>query len=248
MGPLEPVPDEPAAIAAVGGGQRALVIADYHAGIEGAFRSKGVQAEPRADERREHLLGLLDDTEPDRVVFLGDLAHRIGRPAGRELAELEALVEAVTDRVPAVLVKGNHDGEFEAALDLPVTDSAGVVLGDVGFVHGHSWPAPAVLEADVVCVGHEHPAVRIEDQVGGGRVERVWLRGDLAPAAFDREGVDPAAIDGELVVFPAFNELAGSTWINVEGQSFLAPFLPAGLAGGEAYLLDGTRLGPYRDV
>ena len=248
MEPVEPLAGEPAAVCMVEDGERALVVADYHAGLEGAFRSRGVEAASRADERLEHLLRLLDETDPDRVVFLGDLAHWIGRPAGQELAELEALVEAVTDRVPAVLVKGNHDGEFEDALDLPVTDSSGVVSGDVGFVHGHTWPAPRVLEADVVCIGHEHPAVRIEDAVGGGRVERVWLRGDLAPAVFERDGVDVEAIDGELVVFPAFNELAGSTWVNVEGQSFLAPFLPDGLAQGEAYLLDGTRLGPYREI
>jgi hypothetical protein len=36
--------------------------------------------------------------------------------------------------------------------------------------------------------------------------------------------------------------------VNVEGQSFLAPFLPDGLASAEAYLLDGTRLGDYRRV
>jgi metallophosphoesterase superfamily enzyme len=147
-----------------------------------------------------------------------------------------------------VLVKGNHDGAFDAALDLPVTDAAGVVFGEVGFVHGHTWPAPEVLGAEVVCVGHEHPAVRIEDQVGGGRVERVWLRGALAPDAFARDGVDVDDIAGELVVFPAFNDLAGSTWINVADQEFLAPFLPDGLADGEAYLLDGTRLGPYHAV
>ncbi|MFB6362246.1 MAG: metallophosphoesterase [Halobacteriales archaeon] len=248
MGPVEPVPGEPAAVATVMDGQRALVVADYHAGLEGALRSQGVEAESRAEERLEHLLELLDETGPDRVVFLGDLAHWIGRPAGQELEELETLLEAVTDRVPAILVKGNHDGEFADAIDLPVTDSAGVALGDVGFVHGHTWPSAEVLEADVVCVGHEHPAVRIEDQVGGGRVERVWLRGELAPAAFDREGIDTGKINSELIVFPAFNPLVGSTWVNVAGQSFLAPFLPSGLTDGEAYLLDGTRLGPYRDV
>ena len=248
MAAVEPVPGEPAGVATLDDGERALVVADYHAGIEAAFRSRGVEADSRADERLEHLLDLLDATDPDRVVFLGDLAHWIGRPAGAELAELEALVEAVTDRVPALLVKGNHDGEFEDALDLPVTDPSGVRLGDVGFVHGHTWPAPAVLAAPTVCIGHEHPAVRLEDEVGGARVERVWLRGPLAPAAFDRDGVDPATIDGELVVFPAFNDLAGTTWVNVPEQAFLAPFLPGGLADGEAYLLDGTRLGPYRDV
>jgi metallophosphoesterase superfamily enzyme len=49
-------------------------------------------------------------------------------------------------------------------------------------------------------------------------------------------------------VFPAFNDLTGGTWINVEGQEFLSPFLPDGLADGQAYLLDGTRLGAYEHV
>ncbi|MEF8839990.1 MAG: phosphoesterase, partial [Haloarculaceae archaeon] len=53
---------------------------------------------------------------------------------------------------------------------------------------------------------------------------------------------------GELVVFPAFNALSGGTWVNVAGQEFLAPFLPEGLADGEAWLLDGTRLGPFEAI
>jgi metallophosphoesterase superfamily enzyme len=202
----------------------------------------------------------MDATEPDRVVFLGDLGHWIGRPEWAELDELEALVTAVTDRVPALLVPGNHDGEVEDALSIPVTDSRGVRIGEAGFVHGHTWPSAEVLAADVVCVGHEHPTVRLEDAVGGRRIERAWLRGRLAGEAFaehleagDGEpGEDPEAlaesIDGELVVFPAFNELVGGTWVNVEGQAFLAPFLPEGLEGGEAFLLDGTRLGDYRSI
>lgn len=248
MDPVDPVPGEPAAVATVEGDDRALVVADYHAGIEADFRYQGIEAESRADDRLDHLLALLDETSPDRVIFLGDLAHWIGEPAGAELEELERLVEAVTERVPALLVKGNHDGAFESAIDIPVTETAGVRLGDVGFAHGHTWPSSDVLTADVVCVGHEHPAVAIEDRVGGRRVERVWLRGSLEPAAFAGTGVDGDSIDGELVVFPAFNELAGSTWVNVAGQEFLSPFLPDGLADGEAYLLDGTRLGPYQAV
>jgi len=248
MHPVEPVPGEPAAIAEISADRRALIIADYHAGLEAALRRQGIEADSRGDDRLGHLLALLDETAPDRVVFLGDLAHWISRPAGQELEELETLIDAITERVSAILVKGNHDGEFGDELDIPVTDSGGMVLGDVGFVHGHTWPAPEVLTADVVCIGHEHPAVRIEDRVGGGRVERVWLRGHLAPAAFDRDGVETTGIDGELVVFPAFNSLVGSTWINLAAKSFLAPFLPDGLTEGEAHLLDGTRLGPYRSV
>ncbi len=254
---LEPVPDEPAAVADVGDEERALVVADYHAGLELGLRREGVELDSRADERREHVLRLLDIVEPsvDRLVVLGDLGHDIGDPWEPERQEMADLLGAVTERVPVTLVKGNHDGDVERivadlGLDVTVTDSDGVRLGDVGFVHGHTWPSPEVLGAEIVCTGHEHPVVRLEDEVGGYRLERVWLRGDLAPEPFRAHHGDGAlgGIDGELVIFPAFNDLSGGTWVNVRGQSFLAPFLPDGLADGEAYLVDGTRLGPYLDV
>ena len=250
---VEPVPGEPAAVADAAG-ERVLLLADYHAGIEVGLRREGVELDSHADERIDHLLALLDRTDPDRLVVLGDLGHALGDPWHQERDELEELLRAVRERVPATLVKGNHDGDVEAlvadlGVEVTVTPTSGARLGELGVAHGHTWPSPEVLAADVVCVGHEHPEVRLEDEVGGRRLERVWLRGTLDPAPFREFHDEPDLdMDGELVVFPAFNELSGGTWINVPGQEFLAPFLPEGLADGEAYLLDGTRLGPYRDV
>jgi putative SbcD/Mre11-related phosphoesterase len=245
---VEPVPGAPAAT--VEGESRTLVVADYHAGVEASLAREGVEVASRAAERRERLLSLVGETGAGRVVFLGDLADAVGRSGGTERDELATLAGALRERgVAGTVVKGNHDGEIESiegfgASGIDVTDAAGVRVGGVGFTHGHTWPAPAVLAAEVVCVGHEHPTVRIEDEVGGRRVERAWLRGPLAAEPFDAD-VTPA---GELVVFPAFNNLAGGTWVNVPGQAFLAPFLPAALPEGDAYLLDGTNLGPYRSV
>ncbi|MUW14687.1 phosphoesterase [Halorubrum sp. CBA1125] len=273
MAAVEPVVGEPAAVADLGR-QRALLVADVHAGIEVGLRyERGVELDSRADDRRERLCDLIAETDADRLVVLGDLAHRIAAPEGEERAELETLIAAVTDRVPTTLVEGNHDaGVAEAfAADVDVIGAGGGVIGDagrdgvdgrsgggrVGVLHGHTWPDPELLDADVVCMGHEHPQVRLEDAVGGSRVERAWLRGALAPDAFvagagdDRDGrVDSIdAVDSpELVVFPAFNERSGGTWVNVDGQSFLAPFLPDALPSGDAYLLDGTRLGAFRRV
>jgi metallophosphoesterase superfamily enzyme len=263
---VEPIVGEPAAVADLGG-ERALLVADVHAGIEVGLRyERGVELDDRADERRERLCGLLAETAADRLVVLGDLAHRIAAPEGEEREELETLIRAVTDRVPMTLVEGNHDaGVAEAfAADLDVIGTGGGVIGagargdentgvrgGVGVLHGHTWPDPALLDADVVCMGHEHPQVRLEDSVGGSRVERAWLRGRIDPAAFV-EGGDPDATAAgdppELVVFPAFNERSGGTWVNVDGQTFLAPFLPDALPAGEAYLLNGTRLGDFRRI
>jgi len=252
---VEPVAGEPAAVADCGD-ERALVVADYHAGIEVGLRyERGVELRSDADARRERLLALVDRLDPDRVVVLGDLVHRIGDPGSVERDEVDALLDGLDARtVPLTLVPGNHDGGVADAYDdrIDVVDAGGVRRGGVGFCHGHTWPDRDLLDARTVCVGHEHPRVRLEDEVGGGRAEKAWLRGRLrADVVADHLGVDPNVATGsstELVVCPAFNDRSGGTWINVDGQEFLAPFLPAALADAEAYLLDGTRLGPYRRV
>jgi len=245
MALVEPVLDEPAAVADLGG-ERALVVADYHAGIEVSLRREGLEVQSRADARRERLLDLVAETRADRVVFLGDLGHAIGTPEGVEREELAALFDALD--VPVTLVVGNHDGGLADEFDLDATPPEGARFGDVGFAHGHTWPSREVLEAETVCVGHEHPTVRLEDEVGGTRVERAWLRGALDPAPFEDHHREELDVQGDLAVFPAFNDLSGGTWVNVEGQGFLAPFLPEACPDAEAYLLDGTRLGRYGDI
>jgi len=249
MARVEPVPDAPAAVADLGD-ERALVVADYHAGIEAGLRyEKGVDVDSRAEERRDRLRSLVAETTPDRLIFLGDLMHSIGDPGGAERGEVEVLLESLDADLPVTLVKGNHDGDVESWVgDVTVTPGDGIRIGNVGFVHGHTWPSADVLSADVVCLGHEHPCVRLEDEVGGTRVEQVWLRGPMARGTFADRDTDLDWSDPELVVFPTFNRLSGGTWVNVLGQQFLSPFLPDGLLDGQAYLLDGTRLGSYRDV
>jgi len=249
---VEPVLGSPAAVADTGE-DRLLVVADYHAGIEAGLRREGVELDTGADERRSRLTALLDRTGPDRLVVLGDLGHTIGGARGDERDEIETLLSTVTDSVPVTIVKGNHDGALDDRVaefdDVTFTPAHGTRVGPLGFAHGHTWPSPEVLDAEILCTAHEHPVVRLEDDVGGRRIERVWLRGECVPAPFrDFHGDNSLHVPEELVVFPACNDLSGGTWVNVEGQEFLSPFLPAGLADGDAYLLDGTRLGHYRDI
>lgn len=243
---VEPLPDRPLAVVETGT-ERVLALSDYHAGIEAALRAEeGVGAESRADKRRETVLSAVDAVDPDRLVVLGDFMHSIGGPGGAERGEIEVLLESLS--VPVTVVRGNHDGAIDDWLTgATVADAGGLRIGAVGFAHGHTWPAPAVLDADVVCVGHEHPLVRLTDDVGGSRVERVWLRGRLDLAPFEEHGESVAGVGPSLVVFPAFNDLSGGTRVNVE-REFLCPFFPDGFADVEAYLLDGTRLGPYDRV
>jgi putative SbcD/Mre11-related phosphoesterase len=173
---VEPVPGEPAAVVRADG-RRYLALADFHAGIEAALRAeRGVNLDSRAGDRRERVLDLVEGERVDELLVIGDFMHSIGGPGGAERGEIVVRLEA-RER-PVTVVKGNHDGDLAAWAPVEVTDSGGVRLGDVGLAHGHTWPDPEVLEADVVCIGHEHPQVRLVDEVGGSRVERAWLRGD----------------------------------------------------------------------
>jgi putative SbcD/Mre11-related phosphoesterase len=248
---VQPVPDEPAATVTAAD-ERLLVVADYHAGLEDALRREGVELRSGATDRRERLLALVERESPDRLVVLGDLANAIGRPGERERRELDELFAALGEHCAVTVAKGNHDGDLDEVVadlgynDVAVSGGEGIRIGDVSFAHGHTWPSRAVLAADTVCVAHEHPQVRLADEVGGAQTERAWLRGRLNPGPF-RKRDSEARADGALVVFPAFNDRVGGTWIN-ETDDFLSPFLPAGLRDGEAYLLDGTRLGRYDRV
>jgi putative SbcD/Mre11-related phosphoesterase len=248
---VEPVVGSPAAVVDADG-ERALVFADYHAGLEIGLRKEGVELDSRANERREQVLSLLDRTTPDRLVVLGDLGDAIGTAWDDERDEIEELLASVTERIPVTLLLGNHDGAVEAIADtiedVTLAPGQGTTIGSVGFAHGHTWPSPAVLDAEILCTAHEHPVVKLEDEVGGGRVERVWLRGECNPAPFEAFHDTDFTGPEELVVFPAFNDLSGGTWVNVSGQEFLSPFLPEALEDGQAYLLDGTRLGRYETL
>ncbi len=252
MPDIEPIPGAPAAIASLPG-ERALIVADYHAGLEYALRyERGVELDSGAQRRRDRLISLLSQTDADRVIVLGDLAHRIAAPEGEELDELEMLIEDVTARVPMTLVQGNHDPGVatEFADQLDVRPAGGCRIGNIGFAHGHTWPRAEVLAADTLCAGHEHPQVQLSDTVGGTRTERAWLRGSLEMAGF-AEDVSLEDIEWrhpELILFPAFNERSGGTKLNIDGGDFLSPYLPGALDTADSYLMDGTRLGPFRQV
>ncbi len=196
------------------GRTRRLVVADLHLGM---LINDGVV---------ERLRELVERTEADEVIVAGDVKHNIGMRM-RERKVVEELVKTID--VPILVVKGNHDGGID---DIAETASShGIKLGKFGILHGHALPSDDVMQADVIIVGHAHPAVFIRDAVGGIK-KRIWLEGR-------------AEIDGrevEIIVMPAFNDLCASTAVNIERPAGVI-FRRWNYRKGEVMLLDGTPLG-----
>ncbi len=183
--------------------ERALVISDLHLGFEGALAEQGVSI-PRFQRRviLERLGKMLDRVKAEKVVVAGDFKHEFSRNLTDEWIEVKQVLRFLRDRVTPILVRGNHDNYLATILgdlNLPLQDRAD--LAGYTIVHGHE----EVSTLHPIIMGHEHPAVKLKDELGA--VVSV-------PAFLVMEG---------LIVLPAFSPLA--LGVDVSSYPYLSPIL-----------------------
>jgi uncharacterized protein len=150
---------------------RAAVLADVHLGFGWALRRRG-QLGPVHDPLVERkLAGVIDELQPETVVFLGDLVHA-PRPTPAEREIVTRAVGMLNARV--IVVLGNHDRGFTRDYpNLPVEVCDEWRPEGLIAVHGDR-PLP---EGRHVIAGHIHPALGIVDAAGAGRRMPVFVAG-----------------------------------------------------------------------
>jgi len=189
-----------------------LFVADLHLGKGAAFRAQG-QAVPAGSSARTlaRLQELVRAHDATRLVVLGDFWHGA---EGLTLPLLNA-VAAFAERVPTVLVLGNHDRRIHPP-GLPLQAVNGVLpLGPLTAAH----EPPPVGSPGFTLAGHWHPAVSIGSRAGD-RLRRPcfvryphglvlpafgWLTGALTMNRHElaRQGADVAVLgDGRLHWLP----------------------------------------------
>lgn len=227
-------PEHGAGLLVVDDADRVLVVGDLHLGLEDELKQKGFTVPSQTDDLAETVVGAARRRDVDRIVLIGDVKHNIPYTTFDEARELGRFFDALLETVDRVdVARGNHDAGIEDDLpgDVHLRDARGFVLGRVGFAHGHTWPDPEVAAADVVVVGHVHPAVAFTDHLGARQKEACWLRLDVTDVYRQRyDGAEPL-----VVVMPAANPLLGGTAVNEETP-------PGPLFANEAVDLDGARV------
>ena len=253
-------------------GERVLIVADLHIGLEYELSKAGVYIPYQTERIQGELLSLCKEYKPDRLVIAGDVKHGVPVTSFQEKRELPTLFEVLLREVPRIdVTRGNHDGNIQdlATKEVQIHSSKGIILGDdykVAIFHGHAWPKPKALEVDLLVMGHTHPTVLLRTPLGIRMTQRAWIKGvvqtvNLAKIFLEQETVkyegDPvAAFDEhykaelncpEMIIIPTFNDLLGGLPINGEApQSLLGPMLRRNAINTddfEVYLLDGTYLG-----
>jgi uncharacterized protein len=183
--------------------ERALVISDLHLGFEGALAEQGVSI-PRFQRRviLERLGKMLDRTKAEKVIVAGDFKHEFSKNLTDEWIEVKQVLRFLRDRVTPVLVRGNHDNFLATILgDLRIELHDRADVAGHTIIHGHE----EVSTLHPIVMGHEHPAVKLRDELGA--VVSV-----------------PAFLVGEgLTVLPAFSPLA--LGVDVGSYPYLSPIL-----------------------
>jgi uncharacterized protein len=198
--------------------RRWLVVADVHFGKAATFRALGVPVpQGTTSATLTRLTALVEQTQPNAIVFLGDLFHAREAHAAGTLAAVRAWRERHSS-LELILVEGNHDLRAgDPPADLAITVVAEPFRVDqIAFTHHPQFCATATTIA-----GHMHPAVRVAGRANDGvRLPCFWLREGLSilpafgaftgGARIEREAGDRviAIADDRLFEIPALRDAA----------------------------------------
>jgi metallophosphoesterase superfamily enzyme len=252
---------------------RVLVIADLHIGIESDLDVHGVHIPSQGRGRLDRVMACIGEGRPDLVLLLGDVKHSVPLTSRQEYRELPALLQEIRSRAPLRVVPGNHDGGIERFLqDGELLPMRGALVDGVGYLHGHTYPDPALL-GHLLVIGHHHPMVALRDEVGCALRDRAYLLASVDEECLGMtgngkggkgvEGMNQGrngagggmqtgggkgtegggACPTRILVMPAFNEFTGYDLTKMR-ESTLGPLSRCmNFPDAEVFLTDGTYLG-----
>jgi len=263
------------------GSERVLAVADLHIGWEVSLAERGVHVPSQTPKMLDKMLQLIKLCRPTSLIFLGDVKHAIAKVVMGEWRDIPDFFETIGKKVPNIqVILGNHDGNLEPLLPKTVEllPSKGAVLWDVGFFHGHAWPAPELLGCRNLVTAHVHPMVAFRDPMGFRITRQVWVKatcncvklaGPLLKYMRIKVDTDPVALlkkrfgvsvksSSKFLIMPSFNDFLGGQTINkralrkgVRSRAFIGPVLRCGsvdIDKAETYLLDGTFVGTVEQL
>ena len=233
-----------------------LVIGDLHIGIEYAFWKSGIRLPSQTGMIGKEITDILEKTGAGKIVFLGDIKHKVPGTSFQETREIPAFFESFPESIEIHVVPGNHDGNIRSLLPEAVKlhSNRGFRSGSFFFAHGHTWPLPGFLESEYLITGHEHPQIEFLDSIGYRFYQQAWVIADLKKKPLEEKyGTVPRKLP-KLVLIPRFNRLSGGISMNrpmkhiekehEKSRSVMGPVSRcADLGKADAYLLDGTHLG-----
>ncbi|ADN50637.1 metallophosphoesterase family protein [Vulcanisaeta distributa] len=203
-------------------GERWLLIADTHVGLEVELGKKGVRIPSQSARIAQLVLDFAERAGATSLAILGDVKHEIASivESAREVREFLDRISGKFNKV--VLVKGNHDGNLDLILssnakpNVYLIDSRGFMIRsrdgkNLLLLHGNSKPrVEDFMNADVIIMGHTHPAILIQDVTGYVMRAPVIVKVRVDKSVFGKNMYNTevgATGTMNIIVLPTFNPL-----------------------------------------
>ena len=193
-----------------------LVISDLHLGLEKTMTSKGNYVpSSQLDDIKDDIREAQKETEASRILVNGDLKnqYRTSYSETEEIEEFLNFLKAEFDEV--IVIEGNHDTFIESTMEKADIELEDHYLEDGKlYIHGHEELGQYELQDfETVIIGHEHPAIALEDEIGVREKIPALLYG-------------PMEKDRRIIVMPAFSRIANGTAVNeIPKRELLSPVL-----------------------
>lgn len=197
-----------------------IIISDLHLGLEKTMTFKGNyvpqnQLEKMKDELRE----MKKETGAEKILLNGDLKnqYKTSYSENEEVKELANFLNFNFEQI--TVVEGNHDTFIESTLEekgiemkkYHLENGALFIHGDTEINNIDELDDERMQEVDTVIIGHEHPAIALEDDIG--------IREKIPALLYQKS-------DTNLIVIPAFSRIANGTSVNeVPDRELLSPVL-----------------------
>ncbi len=145
--------------------EKTVMIADLHLGYESALKENGFSFPLSQKEKiLDKISSIKNRYSPENIVVLGDFKHNFGKMEDDEFHELLDVIDYLMEDASLVMLRGNHDNYLKN-----LTELKGVTLyqdkmelHDMILTHGDE-----MVESDgTLIMGHEHPSIKIVDEVG----------------------------------------------------------------------------------
>ncbi|WEL19857.1 metallophosphoesterase [Candidatus Nanohalococcus occultus] len=189
-----------------------LAVSDLHLGLEKAVSYDGNYVPKfQLEEIKEDIRTLKEQTDASRILLNGDLKHEFSHTRFSEKEEIEEFFKFL-QRVfqEIIVIEGNHDTYLEDII--PEENLFESFLEDgVLFTHGHR--SIEDKEFETLVIGHEHPALKLEDEIGITEKFDCLLYGQMED-------------NRNIIVLPAFSKMAGGSGVNkMPSSELLSPVL-----------------------
>lgn len=181
------------------------VISDLHLGFENVLQNYGINI-PRIqiDEIIEELENVLS-LGIEELIINGDVKHEFSQNLPVEWKDVINLLEFLSGEVKISIIRGNHDNFLPAILKKfpEVRFEEAMDVNEYTILHGHKKIDSLTNR---LILGHEHPAVKLRDEVGGFYRYSCFLK------------------LGDVIVLPAFSPLMKGTDM-LSSSRFMSPIL-----------------------